>query len=254
METIKEVLSKIKQIGIDFDMKLIGDVRTGGFLRQINEYDFEGEKSNWLVLREMGTFCTRLDNKEYQKRYSDDVSTIIFEQYFLYNKISYLFEELNRITKGSFKYEVIDEFQPIYNSNNEVIKQEFWANLDRLKGNSEYICKYLIMGKKTEILYKFEKWSWTSLNPDFIVELLSIIEKDLVELNINCLVPEEFITFVLCNESAKSQLKMDLGIHFYEKKMRTSQEEGIIRNIQELEDKKPEIQKNENKKWWEFWK
>lgn len=219
METVKEIISKIKDIGIDFDMKLIGDVKTGGFLQQINEYADEGRIANWLILREMGMFCsTWLDNKKHQKRYSADVSTIVYEQYFLYNKISYLFEELNRITRGSFKYKVVDEFQPIYNSNNEVIKQDFWDNLDSLQENSKYICKYLIMGKETELPYKFEKWSWTSLNYEFIVELLSIIEKDLAALNVNCLEPEEFITFIACNENAKSQLKMDLGIHFYEKK------------------------------------
>jgi hypothetical protein len=213
METAKEIISKIMEIGIDFDMKLIGDEKTGGFLKQINEYESGDGIANWIILREMGTFCFWLNNTTHQEKYSNDVTTIIFEQYFLYNKISYLFEELNRITRGLFEFEVVDEFKPIYDSNSEVIKQDFWDNLDSLQGNSEYICKYVIMGKKTEIRYKFNKWSWTSLNPDFIEELLSIIEKDLLKLNVNCLEPEEFITFIVCNENAKSQLKMDLGIH-----------------------------------------
>jgi hypothetical protein len=254
METVKEIISKIKKIGIDFDMKLIGDVKTGGFLKQVDEFESRNGIANWIILREMGTICAWLNNTKHQERYSNDISTINFGDYFFYNKISSIFQELNRITKGSFEFEVIDEFEPIYDSNHTKIEQEFWNEVDRLKGNFEYICKYVVMGRKTEINYEFQKREWTSLNPKFINELLSMLQDDLACLNVNCLEPEEFIAFIMCDENAKNKLKIDLGVSFHEKTLPTYQEDESIKNIQELKNEEPAIREIEKKKWWEFWK
>jgi hypothetical protein len=254
MENVKEIISSLTENGINFNMKLIGDVKTGGFLKQVGEFESEEGIANWIILREMGTNCTWLNNINHKERYSDDISTINFGDYFFNNKISSLFQELSRITKGSFEFEVINEFEPIYDPNHNIIEQEFWNELDRLKGNFEYICKYVIMGREIEIKYEFHKREWTSLNPNFINELLSTLQNDLANLNVNCLEPEEFITFIVCDEKTKNKLKIDLGVSFHEKKLPTHQEEESIKNIQELENEEPEIREIEKKKWWKFWK
>lgn len=257
MEDLKDRILQITKCGIDFKSHLIGDLPTGGFLKEVKMYASSTEDvENWIIIREMGHQCSWLNNASYieRERYSNDVSTIIFEQYFLYNSISFLFQEIQRITKGVFKYEVIDEFYAIYDSNNNRIDENFWKRLDELKGDSEYICKYKIMDRYIELKYRFCNYDWTDLDYDFVSTLIQSMQPELAALHVHCLVPEEFITFVSCNDDTKSRLENEFGIHFMDFKPSTAEankpEDDHIATIPEILPTHEE----EAKKWWEFWK
>ena len=256
MEFVKELINQIQSIGIHFNLDLIGDPKTGGFLNQVREFESGEGIASWIILREMGLPCSRLNNANYQGQYSDDVSTIIFEDYFFHNRISYLFQELNRISKGAFTFEVVDEFEPLYDLGHNNTVQGFWKELDNQKGKVEYNCKYVIMGKPLDFKYEFFNRRRTYLNSEFVDELLSRISDELEVLNIHCLEPEEFITFIVCKEEVKNKLKADLGVNFIEKEVSIHQAKEPIKLIQELESQQPEpdVRKIEKKKWWEFWK
>jgi len=214
MKTIQEFINKITEIGIDFNQALIGDRATGGFVRQFAEFEHGEEVKGWIALREMGTVCAWLNKATHQERYSKDVSTIIYGDYFFYNRISFIFQELNRITKGAFTFEVIDEFDPIFDANQNKNGQDFWDNSDRLKGAFAYNCKYILMGRTVELKYKFSHRDWTSLDAIFISQLLTEIHKELEALNVTYLDPVEFLTFIVADKEVKSRLKADLRVDF----------------------------------------
>lgn len=275
MQNIKDKLLQIANWGIDLKHHLIGDPKTGGLLKEVQSYTDEDTTENWIILREMGNQCHWFNKSVYTDRenYSDDVSTILYEDYFFYNTISYFFQELQRITKGAFTYEVIDEFLPIYDADNNTIENGFWNKLDELKGNFKYTCKYRIRDRYLELDYQFLNYSWTYLNPAFVDTLVELLQLELTALNVSILPPEEFITFVVCNTETKNKLQHEMGIqfksfelpsfnaasskeehHLHESEDSTPTNDHTINKNETIASQAPSEQELEPKKWWQFWK
>jgi hypothetical protein len=208
MEGIEQQIFKICEEGIKSNCIVEGDSISKIFLSNIKEFEDENGVKNWIILKEMGGFC----NWETKERNAKNVSTIIYEDYFFYFKISTIFSEISRITNKQFTFEIIDEFGSTYNNINESINQSFWKRLDIENGDANYKCKYKIMGEEVSLTYHFFKPNWTTLNPEFVTELLMKLEEIFDKHQISYLPPEEFLTLLVVNNDSKMKLKKDLNI------------------------------------------
>lgn len=200
---LQEKILELRTLGFDFDAELLGDNKNG-LINELKSYAEEGgEVDLWIIIREMGYPSIWFNGKPVDKnrRYSKNISTIIYEDYFLMNPLSYIFEELKRITNGKFEYEVIKEFGMTEGD------QVFWERLDEKQGKDYFDCEYIIGGKPFNIRYDFSKGNWIDLNSEFLTVFIDDNFDYLNSLNINYLEPEEFITFFCINKENQRLLK-----------------------------------------------
>ena len=98
-------------------------------ISNLEEYhDIEDENYPlWLIIREMGN-QTIVDKK--LQRFSQNVSTIVFEDFFFNNRLSRILFELQQVSNGAIRYQVIDEFDALYDSDGTIINRSFWEKIN----------------------------------------------------------------------------------------------------------------------------
>ena len=201
-------------LGIDFNWEFLGDEKSG-LLCGLRGNSIDNDSEYWIVLREMGRkFRFRTDNTFRSAPYSKNVSTIIYEDYLRDNKLSYIFEEFNRITNGKINFQVIDEFNPLQDATGKENDPEFWNYSEYVKGNINYLCKYLINGKFLEIEYCFSGVPTYHLNGDFIIRLIKALKDIFLENDISFVYPDMFITFFICDKQFRPNMGEYLGTYF----------------------------------------
>lgn len=172
-------------------------------------HDIEDENYPlWLIIREMGN-QTMIDKK--LQRFSQNISTIVYEDFFFNNKLSRILSELQQISKGAISYRVIDEFDALYNSDGTLTSVDFWERTNQPNGISSYKCKYEICGQPFEFDYHFYEPRSTYLNPEFLTELCAKLDEIIFENNINYF-SEEFITFFQLSQRAQEKLNEEPSI------------------------------------------
>jgi hypothetical protein len=241
---LQEKILELQKLGFDFDTELFGDDKNG-LVNSLKDYTNEdGDVDMWLIIRELGASFVWFNGKSIgnNKRYSKNTSTIIYEQYFLSNPISYIFEELKRITNGRFEYEVISEFGT---TESDII---FWKHLDEKKGHDYFDCEYKIGGKPVKVQYNFFEPDWTYLEPDFINNFIKNNFDYLKSLDVNILEPEEFITFFCINKESQRRLKKEHSVFI-------NNDLSFATAHQNNNQVYEEVNQNKSTKgWWEFWK
>jgi hypothetical protein len=243
LNKLKEKILELQELGFDFDADLLGDDKNG-LVNELKSYSDEvGEIDLWLIIREFGNSCFWLDGKPIinDRRYSKNTSTIIYEQYFLNYSLSYVFEELKRITNGKFEYEVIKEFGTTEND------KEFWKHLDEKQGDDHFDCEYIIGKKPVNIRYNFFKPDWTYLEPNFLTMFIKNNLDYIKSLNVNYLEPEEFMTFFCINKENQRLLKnkpsifINNDLSFEQVQQKNNQIDTSVTQSQTV------------KRWWKFW-
>lgn len=242
-DKLQAMIRELEALGFDFDPELLGDDKNGLINNLKDYYSTDEDIDWWLLIRELGVSYVRLDGKSVgpNRRYSKNTSSVLFEQYFLSEPLSYIFEELKRITNGNFDYEVIREFGST--EKDEV----FWKQLDEIRGAGHFDCEYIIGGKPVNIRYDFSKHDWTDLNPKFLTNFINEHFDYLKSLNINYLLPEDFITFFCIKKAHQRLLTTKPNIFINEDLSFEQIQEG---NQTDTSPGQPQKVKS----WWAFWK
>jgi hypothetical protein len=175
--------------------------------RYLEDYhDIEDENYPlWLIIREMGN-QTLVD--ENLQRFSQNISTIVYGDFFFNNKLSKILFELQQITNGAISYQVIDEFDSLYNPDGTLTSGDFWEKINKSNGISSYKCKYEICEQPFEFDYHFYDPVSTYLNPEFVDVFCEKLDNIIFENNINYF-SEEFITFFQLPQKAQEKLNED---------------------------------------------
>lgn len=239
---LQEKILELQELGFDVDVDLLGDDKNG-LVNELKSYsDENGEIDMWLIIRALGSSHVWFDGNTINKRYSKNISTIIYEQYFIENPLSYIFEELKRITGGQFEYEVINEFGTTEND------AKFWKILDEKQGDDHFDCEYIIGGKTVNIRYDFFNPNWIYLEPEFLTMFIKSNIDYLQSLNINYLEPEEFITFFCINKENQRLLKNKPNVFINNELSFEVAQQNRNQNDTTINQPQP------TKGWWEFWK
>lgn len=186
---IQHKIDYLISLGFDYNLNHGGEWLIS-YLEQYHVIDNENYPL-WLIIREMGN--TTIVDKDL-KHFSKNISTIGYEDFFFYHRISDILLELNRISNGAITFKVIDEFEPVFNYDNTINNHDFKDVINMPNGITMYNCKYEICGQLFDFDYHFTTFESTVLNPDFLDELLSKLDHIFLENNINYF-SEEFITF-----------------------------------------------------------
>lgn len=206
MKQIDNRIDYLISLGFDYNLKS-GHSWLISYLD--NYHDIEDENYPlWLMIREMGN-RTIVDNE--LQRFSANVSTIVYEDFFFNNKLSGVLAELEHITNGVISYKVLDEFDPLYNHDGTIANNEFWDRIHQPDGVSSYSCRYEICGRSCEFDYPFYDPRPTYLNPEFITELCATLDDLIFDNNVNYF-SEEFITFFQLPQKAQEILSEDHGV------------------------------------------
>jgi hypothetical protein len=210
----KAKILDLMNLGIDFNWEFLGDKETG-LLSDLQGNSSDNNFEYWLILREMGgQFYFWTTNRTLQSvPYSKNVSTIVYEDFLSGYKLSKLFEELKRITNTKIDFQVIDEFNSVYDAKGKEHDPEFWNHSEYIKGEKNYLCKYIVNGKYLEIEYSFMDFSPQYLNGNFIICLIKALQELLSENNVSFIYPEEFATFFICNKQFRPKMREYLGTY-----------------------------------------
>jgi hypothetical protein len=241
---LQEKILELQALGFDFDTKLLGDEKNGLAFELKNYSNEVGDIDLWIIIRGLGNPCFWFDGKPVtdNKRYSKNTATIIYDQYFLNNSLSYIFEELKRITNGKFEYQIIKEFGTTEND------KEFWKHTDGEQIKDYFDCEYIIGEKPFKVKYDFFKPDWTYLEPKFLSIFIKSNFDYLKSMDVNYLEPEEFITFFCINKKNQEILKnkpnvfINTDLIFEQIRQDNHQIEASV-NVPQTD-----------KRWWEFWK
>lgn len=189
----------------------------------------------WLIIRSMGD-AHIVDNT--LKRYSTNVATIVYDQFFINNKISDIFLELQRISTHKFEFEVIKEFGSTESD------KDFWKEFDNRQGKSYFECTYKINNQEFSIRYHFLDYNWLYLNPEFIEEICEKLDKLFFELNINYF-SEEFITFFSLPQSSQEELSKDPTVFLNKQLVKKYRKSDFQIQQEKIEQEKLRLQNEE---------
>lgn len=206
MNQINNKIDYLISLGFDYNLKH----GRNWLISYLEAYhDIEDEHYPlWLIIREMGN-QTIVDKK--LQRFSKDITTIVYEDFFFTNKLSRILSELQQISKGAISYVVIDEFDALYNPDGSLTSDGFWERTNQPNGISLYKCKYEICGQPFEFDYHFYEPRSTYLNPEFLTDLCAKLDEIIFENNINYF-SEEFITFFQLPQKAQEKLNEESSI------------------------------------------
>ena len=197
MNHIDTKIEYLQSLGINFNLSEGRE----WLLSNLEQYHNIDDKDYplWLILREFGnTFIVSSSHKAF----SNNTSTIIFEDFFLYNKLSRILSELQRISNGAISYKVIHEFEPVYNTDHSRSSESIWGEY---KSTSPIKCTYEICGQIMAFDYNFLDGQPTILNSEFVDQLCSKLDVVFLDNNINYLY-EESITFFRTSQENQETL------------------------------------------------
>lgn len=185
MSNIDEQIDSLLSLGFYFNEELGMEA----YKTSLRMFQNPEKHSIGSLISALGSF--KLHNNEII-RFGKNTSTIAFDEYFIQNRISDILVELNRISNGTISFKIIDEFGPMINSNNSTFYNEFWgikeesdtSYYSKPKEISNYFCRYEICDQLFEFDYQFFNPALI-LNPDFVANFCSKLEKIFYENNVN---------------------------------------------------------------------
>ena len=235
MNHINHKIDYLISLGFDYNLEE-GENWLISYLEDYHDIEDENYPL-WLIIREMGN-QTIVDKK--LQRFSQNVSTIVYEDFFFTNKLSNLLSELQQITNGAISYQVIDEFDALYHPDGALTNDGVWERTNQPGGISSYKCKYEICGQAFEFDYLFYDPVSTYLNPEFVTDLCAKLDQIFFENNVNYY-SEEFITFFQLPQEAQEKLNDDSSAFL---------NKGLIKKFRktEFEKKREQLLKEKAKK------